>query len=57
MFPFNETDIVTLEYEDEKQTVMCINHTVPNPDHVYIGKFVYDYRFHFDHELTIEEFV
>ena len=55
MFPFNDNDTVTLYYEGEHNEVIHIVHTEPNPDYSYIGKNVYEYRFHFDHELTIEE--
>ena len=55
MFPFNDNDTVTLYYEGDHNEVIHIVHTEPNPDYAYIDKNVYEYRFHFDYEVTIEE--
>lgn len=55
MFPFNENDVVTMYYEGENNEVIYINHTEPNPDFLPF-RFVYNYHFHFDRELTIEEY-
>jgi len=55
MFPFNDNDTVTMQFEGLHDEIIHIVHTEPNPDYAYIGKYVYEYRFHFDHELTIEE--
>lgn len=54
MYPFNSSDVVTLEFGGEHQEIIYINHTVPNPTYTPF-KEVYNYIMHFDREFTIEE--
>lgn len=60
MYPFNENDTVTLQMSSDNPIkdiprFIYINHTEPNPDYAYIGKYVYRYKMHFTHILTWEE--
>ena len=52
MFPFNSTDVVTLEYGGEyKYSTIFINHTVPNPD-FYPMRELYNFTMNFGYEMT-----
>ena len=52
MFPFNNTDVVTLEYGGEyKYSTIFINHTVPNPD-FYPMRELYNFTMNFGYEMT-----
>ena len=54
LYPFNDDDVVTLEYGGVHQEIMYINHTEPNPSYLPL-KYVYRYIMHFDRELIIEQ--
>jgi len=54
MYPFNGTDIVTLEFGGIHNELIYINHTVPNPDYSF-NRDIFNYIMHFDYELTFEE--
>jgi len=54
MYPFNRTDVVTLEYGGAHNEVVYINHTVPNPDFLPMRE-LYNFTMNFGYEMTWQE--